>query len=947
MAIGPLETFVFPGVYTRTLVESPTPTAAGSLRYPAIIGVGNEEERVEAFEMVRGSSATADNIILGENVLTNGQAENVVDGINTVFKVRNYPIVDGSGLGAFASKPSEVIVQVDGESVPVQGVDGVQGVITLVDAPAEDTLVQVNYYFKRRDEYIENEDLSNQVDGSNRTFQVRSSRIVKGNNGGESATSSNISDTAETLSNGAVITVSVISVTVNGAPAVIESLNGGAGTFTLVAAPANNETILVNYFTNKFQNTFDILPAAQVTELVRAGYDPNRGDFIEGRDFTLANQNEIHWGSSFSVEPGISTVGSEVFGSNQVTTANMVDWRYYKLEVGSGDGSSKEFTLPFVPVTGEGTGRSLTDPENGTPGDDVDDLKVYVGTSLATAVEVTVLSVRGTTVTLQTAPASGELVFVDSFVNGLQDDTWTISNTTSGGAGVGKYTVVGSAFGSARQVLLDVGASTSTATFLDSGTINWDGVASNASNAYIAPSRTFGDEDITVTIDASGNFTVTSTVSNGTGSSSNNSGTVGQTYIDEVTGFTFALETASAGTLIFNVTKEFTVTVDPELGIPGFKFNVETTEDVTVGDTAIIKTFNMSFDDEPRIGDVYYATFDKAKQDFSVKYFTNFPDILRSYGPLAQNNPIVIAANLAFINGAQAVALKQIPKAPGSSDANVSDYIQAIDEFDDPLDNSTRPALIQVLSTNDQVINYLKASNQQQSSIRFRNERTSYFGFAIGTSPEKALNRAKGLKTELLTAVYPDGGVITIPDENGIDQDLQVGGEYVAVALAGQDVSPARDVATPLTNVAIVGFSRLNRKLNGATAAQVAQAGVTVLENKFGSIKVMMALTTDLSSVLTRDPRIVEVKHFVQQGVRRTCDPFIGLKMLSGLTSKVEKALNSFFGSLVELDLISEYQGVKATVDESDPTIINVEVYYKPVFGLNWIVVTHYLRRSL
>lgn len=943
MAIGPLEQFVFPGTYTRTLVEAPTPTAAGSLRYPAFIGVGQEEERIESFEMVRGSSATADNLILGEIAASNGRG-NVFDGVNVEVGVKHYPLVKGDGQGVFATDPSQVIVQVNGENSPVQRIDAVNGLVTLVNPPLEGDSVVLNYYFKRRDSYNEAEDLSPQADGTTRQFKVKSSRIVKGDNGGASATSSDVNGSATTESNGSLITVPILLVMVNGSEVSVESISGSTGVFTLVSAPESGDEILVSYFSNDYQNTYDILPAALVSRIVRAGYDAGRTDFLNGRDYVLANSNEIHWGNSSSVEAGDSTVGSTEFGANQVS-AVMVDWRYYKAQVGTGNGTSKSFTLPWVPVKGDGMGNPISDVGNGTS-ETYDDLTAYVGTTLATAIEAVITKVDGKVVTLQTAPAVGEYVFVDSYVNMYADDTWTVTNTLAGAAGVGTYTVRGATSGSAFQVKLD-GSSTSTATFLDSGTTSWDDAAGSASNAYIAPSRTRANEVVTVTVDAGGDFVVTSNIATGTGSGSINTGTVGQTYVDSVTGFTLALESATAGTLIFNVSKSFTVAADYELGIPNIRFNVDTTVGVALADTALIKTFNMNYDEEPGVGDVYYVTFDKVKTDFSTKYVTTFPQVTRLFGPLAQNNPIVIAADIAFKNGAQALALKQVVKAPGSNDASVSSYIAAIDEFDEPLSNSTRPCILQVVSTNQQVQNYLKSSNAQQSSIRFKNERTSYVGFPLGTTPEAAIGYAKAVKSELITAVYPDGAVITVPDENGNDQDIQVGGEYLACALAGADVSPSRDVATPLTNIDLVGILRLARSQTLASASQVAQAGVTVLENKFGVIKVMMALTTDLSSPLTRDPRVISVKHFVQQGVRKTCDVFIGKKMINGLTNDIEKSMNSYFSSLKLLNLIGAFQGIKASVDADDPTIINIAVYYRPIFGLNWITVTHYLRSTL
>ena len=940
MAIGPLDSFVFPGVLTRTLTEGPTATAAGSLRYPAIIGVGREEFRTEGYELVRGSSSVADNVIVGEDLGNNGEG-NTIDGVETVFQVKNYPIVKGDGRGTPSDTPSEVIVQVNGEQVPVVSVDGLNGQVTVATAPDTGDEVLVNYFFKRRDTYNENEDLSVQGDGSVTQFKVDETRIVKGDNGGISAVTTDVGNSVTTIINGSVVTVPVIAVTVAGLPATITELNGGEGTFTLSVAPGASDQVLVNYFSNDFQNTFDILPATSVSQIVRVGYDPGRTDFIGDRDYVLSGGNEIHWGNSTAVEPGVTTASTTEFGSAQVSST-LIDNRLYLQEIeDSANGTDVTFTLPFTPVVGDGVGTPLEDPDNGTSGVSYDNIRVYTGVDLDSATEATVISVNGTSVTLSAAPTAGHLVFSSFYTNKLLDDTWTVTNLVAGGIATGTYTVEGATYGTVRQVEYTGG--TSTATFLDQGTTSWDGVAGSSANAYIAPSKIHTTETITVTVDASGDFVVTSTDTNGTGSGTVNAGSVTQTYIDVITGFTFSLATATAGTVVFDIKTTHEVVADFGRGVPGIRYLVSDTTDVAISDTALLKTFNLNTDDEPSIGDAYYVTFDQSKTDFSTKFVTNFSDVLRLFGPLTQDNPIVIAANLAFNNGAQALALTQVQKAPGTSDATITDYLTAIDGYDEPLENGTRPSLLQPISTNDQVINYLKTTNAIQSSIRMRNERTSFFGFPVGTTPETVIGRVQALKTELLTAVYPDGGIIVIPDENGVDQEVQVGGEMIAAAFAGRDVSPIADIATPLTNVNLIGFKRLNRRLDTVTANQVASAGTTVLENSSGTTNVLMALTTDLTSALTRDPRIVEVKHFVQKGTRTVLKPFIGKKFLGALTGDIETTLNSYLASLKQAEIIADFKGVSAVRNAQDPSTVDVEAFYAPVHGLNWIVVTHNL----
>jgi len=150
-----------------------------------------------------------------------------------------------------------------------------------------------------------------------------------------------------------------------------------------------------------------------------------------------------------------------------------------------------------------------------------------------------------------------------------------------------------------------------------------------------------------------------------------------------------------------------------------------------------------------------------------------------------------------------------------------------------------------------------------------------------------------------------------------------------------------------LTNSTIVGFKRLYRRLDSVNAALVANAGCTVLEEQAPVIKILFYLTSDTSTALTRDPRIVEVKHFVQQGIRRSLDRFIGTKNLPKIQSQVRDSVGSYFKSLKQKEIIVDFTGITVTQSDQDPSTLDVEAYYSPVFPLNWIVVTLNLRQSL
>ena len=111
MGIGPFPSFAFPGVYTQTLDQAPTANASGDLRIPAFIGVAADTISTTNYEMIRGSSAMADNPIT-EDVSTQ------VTGANRNFQVTFFPIVVGDGTGTTTSNTNNVIAKINGLPFP-------------------------------------------------------------------------------------------------------------------------------------------------------------------------------------------------------------------------------------------------------------------------------------------------------------------------------------------------------------------------------------------------------------------------------------------------------------------------------------------------------------------------------------------------------------------------------------------------------------------------------------------------------------------------------------------------------------------------------------------------------------------------------------------------------------------------------------------------------------
>ena len=559
MGIGPFTTYAPPGVYAQTVVEPAVGLLLGGLRVPVLIGVGKETLSQTNFEMIRGSSSVADTPIFGEDAagrwVSGGTVQNPIlgnqDGNKSKFKVRNFPVVDGSGRGSSTYDASKVSVSVNGAPVVVAAVDGPNGLISLLVPPSEDDKVTINYFFHRKDTrgtddvsdqitdgpallvcpkvetfpvtlgandkliltlddttpvtitltpgasrtatdvandvngaaipgltasvHVDNEGLNhvqlialgnifvgtgsangllglNPGDYTNRTksFRVFNGPVVDGSDGGITTTDP-----------------SKVTVTVNGTQVLAKSVDGAQRLVDLPFAPKDGSKVLITYYFNTFQDTFDYLPNSNIITVGNVGIAPGRRDFLNGPDFIVVNdgdQSKIQWGTAFQVQAGVKT-GTASFDSTQVV-GSLVDDRIFGalcerfVDTTTSTVSTTKFVLPDVATTGNGRdtplGQSLyTSVTNGRidlPTNRPDLITVHVGKTWRDASSrppVKVLEVDGTqNVITLAAPVLAEYkAFATFWYNRISDDTYTLNVLTSGPSGIGSYSIASATSG--------------------------------------------------------------------------------------------------------------------------------------------------------------------------------------------------------------------------------------------------------------------------------------------------------------------------------------------------------------------------------------------------------------------------------------------------------------------------------------------------------------------
>lgn len=150
------QSYAKPGVYTEVLIANPGQTLFGNARIPVIIGEGVEFFTTNNAEIIRGSSPVADNRVIED-------LSNQVNGITNTFQLTYFPVVDGTGKGIVTNDPSKITITSGGVPLVIVQLNGATGQFVTQEIPPPGADLRAQYFFKKTDTLIKNEDLSAQI----------------------------------------------------------------------------------------------------------------------------------------------------------------------------------------------------------------------------------------------------------------------------------------------------------------------------------------------------------------------------------------------------------------------------------------------------------------------------------------------------------------------------------------------------------------------------------------------------------------------------------------------------------------------------------------------------------------------------------------------------------------------------------------------------------------
>ena len=382
--------------------------------------------------------------------------------------------------------------------------------------------------------------------------------------------------------------------------------------------------------------------------------------------------------------------------------------------------------------------------------------------------------------------------------------------------------------------------------------------------------------------------------------------------------------------------------------------NYSSTSDYVITTDWLLTAGNIDWSpagEAPSTGQSYYVTYKYAKAigDYIPKLFDNMDDVINEYGPITftgttldQTSYLSLGAKLAFGNGAQQVILCQV-----NDPATASSFDDAFTLLEEEVGGQNPNIIIAILdslsnsgspsSPFDSGITYLLAHVLKMSDRAFGKERIAFTSLWDGATPADIIAKAGAVKNERISIVAPTNVICTV-SYNGVSADCQVGGNFVACALAGRDV--AQDPAEPLTRKIITGFKQLATIYTKTQMDNLATAGVCVIKETAGILRIRHGLTTDMTTANTQEITVVQIKDYAVQNVRNGCDSYIGTKLVTGTTKKIEVSVGTILSQIIDADIIVRFANVSARRDQLEPRRVKVSFSILPVYPLNWVDIT-------
>jgi hypothetical protein len=312
--------------------------------------------------------------------------------------------------------------------------------------------------------------------------------------------------------------------------------------------------------------------------------------------------------------------------------------------------------------------------------------------------------------------------------------------------------------------------------------------------------------------------------------------------------------------------------------------------------------------------------------------FESFDDIADKYGPAFNtdgsiSSTLTFAARMAMNNGASELI---IVASTGSGAAAMGSAL-------DRLKNEETVAFV-VPVDGTSAIHTLVGSHvaSQNTDGQYRQGIVGQDGSASSILATTLRGAATGFNSEAMNLISP-ASFGYINQVSG--QEMAIGGQYLAAAYAGMAV--ARDPQVPLTRKSVAGISSVKDKRTESEKQQDSSAGLVVIEDKGGVIRVRHSVSTAPGSPNTGEFSVVRAKYEMARRLHDTLDQnVIGIVApLDETPLIVQSVVSGVLEQLVSEGVISAWGNVSSRALNGDPTTIEVRYEYVPAYPVNRVEV--------
>ena len=332
-------------------------------------------------------------------------------------------------------------------------------------------------------------------------------------------------------------------------------------------------------------------------------------------------------------------------------------------------------------------------------------------------------------------------------------------------------------------------------------------------------------------------------------------------------------------------------------------------------------------------------------------------------------SPGTLAANLAFLNGANTITIVPVARVSSSglgSAATTADWQRT---FTTSTSTASDPTylmntigidavvpLYSFVGSNGQIItpngsstvaDYVKSYlNAQATAGNFQRAFIGPDGTSNQINATQLQALASGMNSSRVSVVYPTSinyspGLNTSTGLSNVN--FNIPGYYMASAIAGLYVGQT-NVATPVTNKMVAGFNSIPNQISliDAQSNYLPYGVLTVRQKRDGKFWVLHGLTTNVTNWLTAEISVNAIGDVLANSIKNDLETsqIVGSPLTKNTSAASIGIVQASLTAAVSNGLIQSYQNLAFTVNANNPTTVNVTFQYAPTYPINYIQAT-------